>query len=213
MDRLKFLVVALFIGSALSFGQAASQTPTRPPNMMDTLNQEAGAGDADGIHAYSKHLIQMLPGVRGAGAAYADALTDRLAGAEIMARHGKRKLISEIEIAEAFNDLMRQTGAPASLKADLNSVELARRGWEKELPALISREKNGTYCYPGEAIWVLTIMIANIEAHYPTFPPGESRMVSGYRPPVELHLQQYFSSHSPNEAAHVMDRLATRLRF
>jgi hypothetical protein len=108
---------------------------------------------------------------------------------------------------------MRQTGAPASLKADLNSVELARRGWEKELPALISREKNGTYCYPGEAIWVLTIMIANIEAHYPTFPPGESRMVSGYRPPVELHLQQYFSSHSPNEAAHVMDRLATRLRF
>ena len=48
MDRLKFLVVALFIGSALSLGQAASQTPTRPPNMMDTLNQEAGAGDADG---------------------------------------------------------------------------------------------------------------------------------------------------------------------
>ena len=41
----------------------------------------------------------MLPGIRGAGTAYAGSLTDRLARAEMMARHGKRKLVSEIEIS------------------------------------------------------------------------------------------------------------------
>jgi hypothetical protein len=179
--------------------------------LIETLNKEAQATDPAGIRNYSEDLIHLLPGVRSAGAAYTDSLTDRLATTEMMARHGNQKLISEIEIANAFNDLMRQTGAPASLKADLNSVEMARRGWEKEIPTLISLEKNGTNCYPGEAIWVLTILIANVEAHYPPFPPGESRMVSGYRPPAELHLAQYFSSHSPREAAHILDRLAVRL--
>jgi hypothetical protein len=212
MKALNFLVAALFIGSAFLPGQAVSQAPARPPNSVETLNKEASANDSAGIHAYSQDLVRMLVGNH-AGPAYAASLSDRLSKAELMARQGKRELISEADIAQAFNNLMIDTGGPDSLRADDAAVKAARTSFEKEMPALISREKNGTYCYPGEAIWVLTILIANVGAHPTPFPPGESMMVSGYRPPVELHLQQYFSSHSPHEAAHVMDRLATRLRI
>jgi hypothetical protein len=216
MNGLKSLAVALILCLAFYTAQATSQSLPQPPNMMDTLNREAAATDSAAIRVYSKHLVSFLPrnlsGPDGAAAnIYLNSFSDRLANAEKSARQGKRKLISEEAIAEAFNDLMRQTGAPPSLKADLESVKLARKGWEKKLPAIISREKNGTYCNPGEAIWVLSILIGNIGAHYPLpLHPGEPQVL-GDRPPVDLHLLQYFSSHSPNEDAHVIDKLAKSL--
>jgi len=208
LDGLKILVVALFISSALFPARSLSQAPARPPNLIETLNKEARATDPAGIRNYSQDLIHLLPGVRSAGAAYTDSLTDRLATAETMARHGNRKLISEIEIAKAVNDLMRQTGAPASLKADLNSVEQARNGWEKQMPALISREKNGTYCYPGESVYILETLIENVgRLPTPLSSSGPSVFGAGM-PPTRVHLMQYYASHSRTDIIRLFNDMA-----
>jgi len=210
MLNLKYLALALVVGLALCPLIAASQLPTRPPNTMEKLNKEAEASDPAGIHEYSQDLIQKLVGVRAGRPAYADELTNRLARAEMMARHGKRKLISEEAIANAFNDLMQRTAAPSSFKADVAEVEKSRLAFENELPAMISESRNGKYCYPGEAIWVVVMLIENVGAHFPPL-LNSVPQVSGYVPPVRLHIEQYFSSHSPNEVAHVLDRLAKNL--
>jgi hypothetical protein len=183
--------------------------------LIETLNKEAGATGPAEIHAYSKHLIQMLPGVRGGEDAYADSLTDRLALAEQMARQGKRKLISEIEIAKAFNNLMRETGASASLRANLDSMEWARKGWEEQLPALISREKNGTYCNPGESVFILEVLIENVGE--PLTPPSSSgsgpSVIGPGMSPARAHLLQYYASHSRKDVIQLLNNEAKTLGF
>jgi hypothetical protein len=181
--------------------------------MMDTLNKEAEASDPNGIRAYSKHLIQMLPGIRGGEESYADSLTDRLARAEVMARQGKRKLIAEVEIAKAFNDLMRRTGAPVWLKANLDSVESERSGWEKQLPALISREKNGTYCYPGESVYILETLIENVGTPPAPLSSSGPSVIGPGIPPARAHLLQYYASHSRTDFIHLLNDIATTLKI
>ncbi len=212
MARLKYLVPALVLGLIVCSLRVAPQPPPQPPNMMEALNKRAEAADVAGIHAYAEELMQMLPSVRDAGSTYADSLTDRLARAELQARNGKRKLISEAEIAEAFNGLMRRTKAPASLKADLVAVESARSGWEKQLPAMISNQKNGTNCYPGEAVWVLETLIENVGR-----PPGSivhsttSVFVSVPQSPARRHLEQFSASHSQSEVSEMLSHLLSDL--
>ncbi len=62
---------------------------------------------------------------------------------------------------------MRRIDAPKSLSADVRAVDKARRAFEKEMPAVISREKNAASCNPGEAIWVLTMLLENIGSNPP----------------------------------------------
>jgi hypothetical protein len=180
--------------------------------MMGILNKEAEASDPPGIHAYSQNLVQMLVGNR-AGQAYAASLTDRLAHAEITARQGKRKLISEDAIARAFNELMRQTGAPVSLKADLVSVKQAREGWEKQLPALISRERNGIYCYPGESVFILEILIENVGRPPTPLSSSGPSVVGSAMPPARAHLLRSYGSHSRTHVIRLFNDLAKTLEI
>jgi len=187
---------------------AVSQTLPRPPNMMETLNKEAEATNPDGIHAYSEDLIQMLAGVRGGGAAYAGSLTDRLARAELEARSGKRKLISEADIAQAFNTLMKEIGASDSFTADINAVHNNRMAFESTLPAMNSQKKNGSYCNPGEAVYVLELMIENVgRPRTPTPDAGRDTFVAGINPPVRVHLELFSARHSKSEVKEVFNRL------
>jgi hypothetical protein len=211
IGRLKCLLLALVVCAGFIPRMALTQLAPKPPDMTDTLNREAEANDLAGIHTYSKHLIQMLPGIRSGGDAYADSLTDRLARAEMMARHGKRKLISEIEIAKAFNDLMRQTGAPASLRADLDSMVWARAGWEKQLPALISRERNGTYCDPGESVFILEMLIENVGRPPTPLSSSGPSVIGPAMPPARVHLLQYYASHLRTDDIRLLNDLAKAL--
>jgi len=207
------IAALLVCGGCLSPKATSAQPPlpsTQPPNIMEALNKEAEATDPIGIHTYIERLMQMFPAARGGEAAAANALTDRLARAELTARNGNRKLIPETEIVEAFNDLMRRTEAPAPLRADLAEVESARRGWEKQLPAVISRDRNGTFCYPGEAFFVLDELIENVGARFPR-PSYPGPQVSGYIPPVRMNLEQYFAAHSSKENTDTLERLARQL--
>jgi len=213
MDALKFLAIALVLGLTFCPVQAASQHPPQPPkqpppqNEMDMLNKEAGASDPEVIHKYSEDLIHWLIGTA-AGPEYEASVTDRLARAEMKARQGKRKLISEAEIAQAFNQLMRETGAPDTFTADLAAVESARSESEKYLPALITRKKNGSYCNPGETIYVLMLMIQNVAR--PPDPPIQGNLPqvrAAPYVPVKQHLMIYFASHPVPEIKTVMNHL------
>lgn len=208
--KLKFLVVALILGFAFCTPRAASQPSPQPPNMMDTLNKEVGASDPEGIHKYSEDLIPWLNWLIGtvAGPEYEASVIDRLARAELKARQGKRKLISEAEIAQAFNQLMRETGAPDTFTADVAAVESARSESEKRLPALITRKKNGSYCNPGETIYILMLLIHNVAR--PPDPPIQGNLPqvrAAPYVPVQQHLRIFFARHSVPENKTVLNHL------
>lgn len=203
------LFLLVLIGQPINSLQAKAQSSGPYPSLIETLNKEALASDPAGIRGYSEHLVRLLP-IGAAGPACVSSFSDRLAKAEESSRQGKRKLISEEAIAEAFNDLMRQTAATSSFKADVAEVEKSRLGFENELPTIITASKNGRYCSPGEAVWVLGMLIENVGAHPP--PALHSGFqVSGYVPPVRQHLMQFFYSHSLKDAVNVLDRLAKKL--
>jgi len=193
--------------------QALAQPSASRPSLMEELNKEAASEDMEGIHIYSQDLVQMLVG-NAAGPAYATSLIDRLTKAEFMARNGKRKLISEADIARAFNTLMKDTGAPGSLHADIITVHRMREDFESALPALISLKTNGSYCNPSEAVYVVEILIESIgrspvPASHST--PDDTGKVmeasSGPKPPARRHLEDYFVGHSRSESVNVLNDL------
>ncbi len=193
--------------------QAASQPSPQPPNMMDMLNKEAKANDIAGIHAYSQDLVRMLVG-NSAGPATAASLTDRLARAEFMARNGKRKLIPEADIAQAFNALMTEIGAPNSLAANIDAVHSNRIAFESSLPAMISQKENGNYCNPGEAVFVLEMMIENVGRPLaPTPDSAPKTFVAAINPPVRVRLEQFSANHSRSEVTEIFNRLFNVFRI
>lgn len=206
----RILAFALVIAAAFTPRMAVSQPSPQPPNRMDILNKEAEANDPEGIHKYSENLIPWLNWLIGtaAGPEYEASVIDRLARAELKARQGKRKLISEADIAKAFNQLMRETGAPDTFTADVAAVESARSESEKRLPALITRKKNGSYCNPGETIYILMILIERVAR--PPEPPIQGNLPQvRFNPyvPVRQHLQIFFARHSVPENKTVLNHL------
>ena len=165
----------------LSCGQMAAQWPAHCAQILYCLfDQEAAASDPSGIHKYSRDVIDsILPNqwtygqspsgrmetfmLEFLGDDYAATLADRLAKAEQAARAGHGKLIAESDIARAFNDLMKELGAPPSLRTDEASIRKFREHAAaiKAFPALFSADRNGTNCNPGEAVFLLSLLISD----------------------------------------------------
>jgi hypothetical protein len=214
------MTLALVFGSALFPRLAASQTAARPASLVETLNKEAEAADPAGIHKYSQHLIQLLVGDN-AGKAYASSLTNRLATAELMAREGKGKLVAEADVARSFNDLMEQIGAPASLRTDEGLVQKFRAGPLAKSPvsALITADRNGVDCNPGEAVFLMWLLLAN-NGKGTRFPDGWKpedlpRMAISIHPPTEPNawrlLSTYYSQHSRIDTVKLFEDAAQTL--
>jgi hypothetical protein len=132
----------------------------RPYPVVIQFDREAKASDPAGIREYSDDLTWFL--VRDqVDKNYRNALTDRLAKAEEVAREGKGRLIPEADVVRVFNDMMRRIGAPNSVRADENAMHAFRQHSidVPALPALFSASHNGTYCYPGEAVFLLYTLI------------------------------------------------------
>jgi hypothetical protein len=139
-------------------GQQQAQLAYSVP---DLFNQEAEASDSAGIHKYSEDLIRLIVPDR-AGKAYINLLSDRVAGAEVLAREGKN-LIPETDVVRSFNDLMKKIGAPPSFQADKENLRKFRATsiTVPHYSALISANRNGTNCNPGEAVFLLYLLISN----------------------------------------------------
>jgi hypothetical protein len=141
---------------------AGAQGAKRANSVPELFNNEAAATDPGGIHTYSHDLIKLVVPEQ-MGEEFINAFSDRLAMAEQAAREGKAKLSPEANIARAFNDLMKSVGAPPSLTTTKESIHKFREHAAsiKAFPALFSANRNGTNCNPGEAMFLLYLLISN----------------------------------------------------
>ena len=172
MTFLESSALVLFAGLVFCPLLAGQQHPSKPqyPWLYDNFmrpypvvimfDREATASDPAGIREYSDDLTWFL--VRDqVSKDYRSQLTDRLAKAEEATREGKGRLIPETEVVRVFNDMMRRAGAPSYMRADENAMHAFRQQSidVPSLPALFSASRNGTYCYPGEAVFLLYTLI------------------------------------------------------
>jgi hypothetical protein len=73
---------------------------------------------------------------------------------------------------------------------------------------MISQKKNGSYCNPGEAVYVLELMIENIGRPLaPTHDSAPNTFVAGINPPVRVSLEQFSANHSRSEVTAVFNHL------
>lgn len=199
----RVFALSLLLGSAIYPKAASSQASVRPMAVLETLNKEAAAADTpEGLKDYSQHLIQMLVGDQ-LGTAYVTSLSDRLARAELMARHGKRKLISEDEVAQSFNSLMKQVVAPQSLMANERTVHQFRIALQATSPALTAVDKNESHCNPSEAVFLLVLLLTNngtLPEHLPSAIKPEDlprQVLSVHDAPDARTLIFFYSSQHP----------------
>lgn len=244
LARLSFFAVAFIMGSALRPCVAGQQSPSSlSPEQAQavadsfrrsqaspspwTLNQDSKANDSAGIHLYSEHLIQYFVPER-AGHKYAESLSGRLAKSEQMARSGKGSLVPEAKVAQAYNDLMKQTGAPASRYSDETIVRRLRHfGWIADpSPALFSAHQNGANCNPGEAVFLLSMLIQNNGGPRED-PPSSPAPPAGVKPPTTRWFSQqitinpqagapppsYFATHSRRDTIARFNAVAKTLGF
>jgi len=195
----------------------------------DRLNEESKANDRAGILRYSEHLVQLLVPDR-AGQEYIDSLSNRLAMAEEAARAGKGNLVPEAKVAQAYNDLMKQIGAPPSLASDATVVHRLRLfGLVSDPgPAFLSVHQNGANCNPGEAAFLLLSLYWNNGG--PRAPPasnsttvqpsgaGSERWMSSIMlrpsdPDASRSLLSYSARHRPRATAALFDAMAKTMGF
>jgi len=214
MRRLRSFLFVFVIAQLLIPRPALAQPSISRPSLIEELNKEAASSGPEGTQLYSQHLIQLLIRVNIGDAPYTASLENRLAQAELAARNRKRKLISEADIAQAFNTLMKDTGGPNSLTADVPEVRRMRAVFESSSPALISRKENGDYCNPGEAVFLIGMLIENFGAspvtvsHSNLHDTGAAMEASsGPKSPARRRLENYFVGHSRSESVDVLNNL------
>lgn len=145
----------------------AGQQPSHcAQDLFCLFNQEARSTAPSGIHKYSEDLIELIvfnPAGDDSVRQMANRLAGRLAAAEQAARAGNKKLVPEAAVVKAFNDLMPEIGAPPSMRASEASVHGFREHAAsiKAFRALFSANRNGTNCYPGEAVFLLSLLLSD----------------------------------------------------
>lgn len=240
MGKLMIFAIVCLIGSAPRVPAIGQQSRpwvgsipdpsqfAKTQSLADTLNNEAQANDSAGIHKYSEHLVTLLAPDR-AGQKYIHSLTDRLAEAEMAARAGKGNLVPEDRISEAYNELMKKVGAPASLLTNETAVRNLRlMTFDKPSDALITMGRNGTNCNPGEAMYLLLSLFWNNGGPRVDLgktpgnaqPSGShtgrwatSRKISRSDVSAGRYLQSYAAAHHPGDTAALFNRVAKTMGF
>jgi hypothetical protein len=226
MQKRKRLALVSLIASAFSSAWSAApprQSPVPGWDLAKTLNQEAEASDLAGIHKYSKDLIQLIT-PEGVSKGHAKLLTDRLAAAELAARQRTGKMVHEADIVRAFNDLMLEVTAPDSLRTDEDTVRRMRVGQlaVSPVPALITVNRNEGMCNPGEAVYLLYLLILNNGTLASSLPEGMKaselpRMRISSRPANlgnSWHLlSKYLSRCSQTDTVRTFNNVAQTLGF
>jgi len=166
------------------------------------------------------------------GEKYAAELADRLARAEQTARTGTGKLVPISDVARAFNDLMKEVGAPSSVRTDEKSLQSFREHAAaiKGFPALFSADRNGTNCNPGEAVFLLSLLISDngvlyegnldmdLELMHPREQRNEGQMSGGVvsidsGPDSKRLLSSYPEDHGRRAAIRLFDHVADIFGF
>jgi hypothetical protein len=164
LSKEKFFSCLLIFGIAsAAYAQSPEPPRHRPPvSVPDLFNQEAAASDTAGIRKYSEDLVELIA-PRETRKTDLKPFTNRLAQAEQVARTGRGKLVAEADVVRAFNELMKEVGAPPSIRTSESSLYRFREHAAsiKIFPALFSADRNGTNCNPGEAVFLLYLLISD----------------------------------------------------
>jgi len=72
---------------------------------------------------------------------------------------------------------------------------------------LFTREKNGSYCNPGEAVYILELLIENVARPHTPIPENLLQVRASPYVPVHQHLRSYFARHSVPENKAVFNQL------
>lgn len=175
--QVSLAVLALLVGPStcpLLDGQQSSWKPfseRRPlTNVGAILNQDAKSSDPAAIRSYAEDLAHFLLPDR-VGEKYIDSFADRLAKAEQEAREGKRQLIPDTQVAAAFDEIFRKANLPG-MPNSLEALRHLRTDPEitKKYPALLTADRNGTNVSPGEAVYLIAVLL--LKDAYP--PPDPS---------------------------------------
>jgi hypothetical protein len=192
-------------------------------NVVDTLNKAAEANDLEGIRTYSKQ-VALLFVADYTDRAYVRLFADRLNEAEVMARHGELALVSEEQIANSFNDIMKRVGAPGSLRTNPETVHRYRNAILQggNATRLISVKSNGHNSNPAEAVFLLYLLIFNNAAFNNAIPTGQTPVSNPHitliqhqksDPNVRNLLSTYSKSHSKSELSGLFNTVANELNF
>jgi hypothetical protein len=238
------LLFLLLCGSRVS-----AQQPANCIHIFFCLfDQKAAANDPAGIHKYSRDVLDLVlpsqwtygrsPSGRMEqfedeflGEKYAANLADRLARAEQAARAGNGKLVAVSDVVRSFNNLMKEVGTPPSVRTDENSVQKFREHAAaiKAFPALLSANRNGTNCNPGEAVFLLGLLIMgngvldegnldmDVAMMHPETDRNESRMafgvVTAHAPDSRQLILSYPADHGRRAGISLFNHVADTLGF
>ena len=232
-------------------GRLSAQQPANCIHIFFCLfNQEAAAADPAGIQKYSRDVVDMIlpndwvygrsPSGRTEqfedeylGESYAAKLANRLATAEQRARAGTGKLVAIADVARTFNDLMNGVGAPSSVRTDEKSLQRFREHAAaiKAFPALFSADRNGMKCNPGEAVFLIGLLIlnngvlyeGNLDMDLEMMRPSKSRNEGGSGgfaisriealPDAQRLIKSYPRDHSRRAGIKLFDHVADTLGF
>ena len=240
MLNLKYLALALVVGLAscplLAGQQPAAQPPLCAHILFCLINQKAMASDPTGIHKYSADLIgSTMPNPAGEDSVrqLANHLADRLASAEQAARAGNGRLVPEAAVVKAFNDLMQEIGASPSIRTSEASVRGFREHAAsiKAFPAVLSADRNGTKCNPGEAVFLIGLLImdngllheGNLDSALELMQPRDRRNEGGSggfavggidrAPDAQRLVSSYPTDHGRSAGIKLFDHVADILGF
>ena len=175
------------------------------------LVEAAEAADTkEGNQKYTKLLTEnFVPSET--GDTYISAFSNRLSEADLMARQGKREWISESVVAQAFNDLMKQTGG--SFRTDTNIVHQLRISVLEVSPALSTVRSHDSECLPSEAIMLMLQLVSRNGSSTDWCPPALGPTGAPVQNVCEgatalVVISRYVSSHSDFECRMLFDHVA-----
>jgi hypothetical protein len=218
------VVCQLFLPSAArpQAAQSSAHTPqtasgpgsvqTIPPQWdLRRLVANAEAADtAEGSKAYGRQLAEML--LSETGDSYIDSFAGRLSAADLLARQGKRKLIPEGVVADAFNDMMKTVHS--SLRTDASVVHQLRATLHAISPSLSTVDSHNSVCLPSEAVNLFIQLLMHngtLENLCPARPDATGRLVQHSCPGTlnaNLAIRRYVSSHSRSQNEALYDQTA-----
>lgn len=138
---------------------------TRPgSHVIQNLISEAQAArmSPSSARVYMDHLNSLFISPR-AGNGVIAAMSTRLESAENLARAGKRPLVNEDAIVQAFDGLIAHVSGSSSQtsRTSNESVHHLRLALRDMSPSLSTVDSNPTRCMPSEAILVLVFLVWN----------------------------------------------------
>jgi hypothetical protein len=165
-DRFTLRIAVLLICLGCVLTKALAQSSQCAQNLFCQLNLEAESSGPADIHKYSQDLVELIvpqPAGEESARQLTDRLADRLAKAEQAVRVGNGDLVSETTVVQAFNDMMRDIGAPRSYWASEENLHSFRAHALAiaAFPSLLTAGRNSSNCSPGEAVFLIHLLISN----------------------------------------------------